>query len=428
MFLKGITKMKLNQSIARAIIALVLVLTTLFSASSCVLLNPEVLEEFFNQQFGDIGQIPENQNPDLNPDNNTQTGNQNNNVIPEFHPESKPGDESNATALQKTLLSTVLIYAQFGDSVSIGSGVIYQIDKKNGDAYIVTNQHVVFSAESGASTNISIYLYGMVLGTYAITAKYIGGTTTYDIAVLKIEGSEILKNSLAVAAPLGKSADVRLFDTVYAVGNPEAYGFSATKGMVSVRSETTSFIGAENEAVSVRVIRIDAPVNHGNSGGGVYNDNGQLIGILVAKTPGEDVEGLGYAIPVDLVKNLADNLLFHCNGTTMIKLNRALMGITISSGVIGPVVDENGCLVERQKVEVQSVSLTSLAFGKVRVGDIVNSITVDGVKAIATEVYVVSEHMLNARVGSTVVLNVTRGTETFDITFTITKNAITLEK
>ena len=403
--------MKLNQSICRAVVALALVITTLLSASSCALLNSDLLQQFFNQEQGDLGNIPENQNPDLNPDNNTQTGNQNNTVIPEFHPDSNVGDENNATALQQTLLSTVLVYAQFGDSVAIGSGVIYQIDKVNGDAYIITNQHVVYGAETGASTNITIYLYGMVLNSYAITAKYIGGTTTYDVAILKVEGSEVLKNSLAMAANLGKSADVRVFDTVYAVGNPNAYGFSVTKGMVSVRTETTSFTGAEDEVVSVRVIRIDAPINGGNSGGGVYNDKGQLIGIVVSKTPGTDIEGMGYAIPIDLVKNIADNLLFHCNGTTMIKLNRALMGITITSGVIGPDVDENGCVVNKEKVQVAEVSFTSLAFGKVRVGDVVNSLTVDGVTVLATEIHLISEHMLTARVGSTVVLNVTRGNQ-----------------
>ena len=137
---------------------------------------------------------------------------------------------------------------------------------------------------------------------------------------------------------------------------------------------------------------------------------------------------MGYAIPIDLVKNLADNILYHCNGTTMTKLNRALLGITISAKVIGPVIDENGALLEGAKVEVMEVSGSSLAFGKVMVGDIVNSITVDGVTVIATEVHVIPEHMLTARVGSLIVMNVTRGGETIDISFTITQSAITLER
>jgi S1-C subfamily serine protease len=137
---------------------------------------------------------------------------------------------------------------------------------------------------------------------------------------------------------------------------------------------------------------------------------------------------MGYAIPIDLVKNLADNILYHCDGENMTKLNRALLGITISAKVIGPVIDENGTLLEGARVQVMEVSRTSLAYGKVEIDDIVNSITVDGVTVLATEVYVIPEHMLTARVGSVIVMNVTRGSETFDITFTITEDAITLER
>jgi hypothetical protein len=112
----------------------------------------------------------------------------------------------------------------------------------------------------------------------------------------------------------------------------------------------------------------------------------------------------------------------------MIKLNRALLGITISAKVIGPVIDENGGLLQGAKVQVMEVSPTSLAYGKVQIDDVVNSITVDGVKVIATEVHIIPEHMLNARVGSVIVMNVTRGDQTFDITFTITNDSVILEK
>ena len=112
----------------------------------------------------------------------------------------------------------------------------------------------------------------------------------------------------------------------------------------------------------------------------------------------------------------------------MTKLNRPLLGITISAKVIGAIIDENGTLVERARVQVMNVSESSLAYGKVFVDDIVNSISVDGVTVMATEVYVIPEHMLTARVGSVIVMNVTRGDENIDITFTITESAITLER
>ena len=423
--------MKVNQSIIRTVVALMLVLTTLFSMSSCIFLDFGIYEDFFNQGFGDgdgdgDSQTPQTPNPDQN-QGGSQSGNQNNTQPPEFYPGSGQGDVTNVPALQQTLLSTVMIISKFELGSGAGSGIIYQIDREKGDAYIITNQHVVYS-DGEVSSSIKIYLYGMVLETYAIKASYVGGSVAYDIAVLKIEGSEILKNSYAKAATLGKSSEVRVFDTVYTVGNPEGYGFSATQGIVSVRTENIDLDGADGSSVSLHVMRIDAAVNHGNSGGGLYDREGRLIGIVSAKTQGEGVDNIGYAIPIDLVKNLADNILYHCNGTTMTKLNRALMGITISAKVIGPVIDENGGLLEAAKVEVIEISGSSLVYGKVKVGDVINSISVDGVKVEATEVHLVPEHMLTARVGSLIVLNVTRGGQTFDVTFTITKDDITLEK
>ena len=422
-----------NQKILRTAVALILVLTTLFSMSSCLFFDYGIYEDWYNQ-YQD--QQQGNQNPGGNNNNNNENNNNNqqqgggdntNTEIPEFYPGTGSGNAENVPALQQTLLSTVMIISEFGMSAGAGSGVIYQIDKEKGDAYIITNQHVVTDGNT-VSNNIKVYLFGMVLETYAIKATYIGGTTAYDIAVIKIEGSEILKNSYAKAAELGKSANVRVFDTVYAVGNPEASGFSATQGIISVRSENLELEGADGQLVTLRVMRVDAAVNHGNSGGGLYDAYGRLIGIVCAKIQGSDVDNMGYAIPIDLVKNLADNILYHCDGVNMTKLNRALLGITISSKVIGPVIDENGTLLEGAKVEVMEVSPTSLAYGKVQIGDVVNSISVDGVTVIATEVYVIPEHMLTARVGSVIVMNVTRGEQTFDITFTITEDAITLER
>ena len=85
---------------------------------------------------------------------------------------------------------------------SAGSGVIYSLEKENGNAYVITNYHVVYNADSvgtettaHVSDNISLYLYGGELSSGAIRATYLGGAMNYDIAVLKVEGSEVLKQS-----------------------------------------------------------------------------------------------------------------------------------------------------------------------------------------------------------------------------------------
>lgn len=417
--------MAFNKSIIRTLVALMLVLSMLFTASSCMLIDFDIYKELFGQDSneGDDNKpdTKPSPNPDLNPDDDP--------VDTEFYPGSGQGSIDNVSELQQTLLSTVLIISEFGLAAGAGSGVIYQIDKENGDAYIITNQHVVFNGNNGFSKNIKVYLYGMVLESYAISAKYVGGSTSYDIAVLKIEDSEVLKNSYAKAAVLGNSDNVHIFDTVYTVGNPEASGFSATQGIISVRSENLELEGADGNPISLRVMRVDAAINHGNSGGGLYNHLGQLIGIVCAKTQGSTVDNIGYAIPINLAKNLADNILDHCDGENNVKLNRTMLGITITAKVKGLIVDpDTGLLTEVEKVEVSEISAGSLAEGKVIVGDIVNSITVDGKTVVAREIHDIPEHMLTARVGSTVVMNVTRGDTTLNIEFTITENSVVLER
>ena len=419
-------QMKINQRVIRTVVAFMLVIATMLSMSSCLFVDYGTIQDIINggDQGGGGQHNPPEKDPSTNPDDDeNKDENGETTDVPDFYPGTESGNIESVTLLHQTLLSTVVVVA---DSY-VGSGVFYQVDKEKGDAYIITNQHVVFKNKQGIK-NIKIYLYGMVLESYAIEAKYIGGTTAYDIAVLKIEGSEILKKSLAQPATLGKSADVRMFDTVYAVGNPDGSGFSATQGIISVRSENLDLYAADDQLITVRVMRVDAAINQGNSGGGLYDENGKLIGIVNAKSSGTLIDNIGYAIPIDLAKNLADNIIYHCDGETMTKLNRAMLGITISAKVIGPVIDENGKLLEGALVQVMEVSNSSLAYGKVEVDDIVNSISVDGVKVNATEVYVIPEHMLTARVGSEIVMNITRGEETFDITFTITEDAITLEK
>ena len=267
----------------------------------------------------------------------------------------------------------------------------------------------------------------MELASYAIPATYIGGSVTYDIAVIKITGSEVLKNSYATAVEFESSENVRVFNKVYAVGNAEGAGLSATEGIVSVTSESINLSGADGSTISLRVMRIDAAVNHGNSGGGLYDENGKLIGIVSAKEVSEDVDNMGYAIPSDLVKRVADSIIKQCDGTTT-QITKALMGITITTYVSGLEIDKNGDVYQVELVEVTEISEGSLADGKVMVGDIINYIIVDGVKTNVSRTYHVTEAMIGTQGGSKIVLNVTRDGESMDITFTVISKALTTVK
>ena len=414
--------MKSNK-ILRILAVAVLCAVMMSSLTSCVLDFDFSFDEYipdfdYNEGFGGDG----SQNEGNNNENKVESEN-----YGDFYPGSGTGDVNGVKPLSKTLLSTVNIICGSALSSSAGSGVIYSIDKEKGDAYIITNCHVIYGSGKTASKDIKVYLYGMELSSYAIPATYIGGSVTYDIAVIKITGSEVLKNSYATAVEFASSDNVRVFDKVYAVGNAEGAGLSATEGIVSVTSENINLSGADGSTISLRVMRIDAAVNHGNSGGGLYDEDGKFIGIVSAKEVSEDIDNMGYAIPSDLVKKVADSIIRQCDGTTT-QITKALMGITITAYVSGLEIDKNGDVYQVELVEVTEISQGSLADGKVIVGDTINYITVDGVKTNVTRIHHVTEAMLGAQVGSKVVLNVNRGGEAININFTVTDGALTTVK
>ncbi len=346
------------------------------------------------------------------------------------------------TGKTRALFSTVTILANFevsyggiyggsqtGTDTMAGAGVIYKLDKEKGDAYIITNFHVVYNsnaiAANGISNNIKVYLYGQEYSDYAITATYLGGAMNYDIAILKIENSEVIKQSPVLAATLGDSEGVRVFDEVYAIGNPEGYGMSVTEGIISVESESLSMTSADGRTtVTFRVMRVSAAVNSGNSGGGLYDAGGKLIGIVNAKRQGADIDNIAYAIPVNLAAVLAENIIYHCDGLLKTAVYKCLLGVTITADSTGVVIDpETGVITKVDVVKVNSVEENSVASGKILEGDIITAITIDGVRHSVTRTHHLVDNMLSARVGSTVTVTVTRGSSSLDITVTIPESA-----
>lgn len=417
--------MKINKSLLRLTATVILVITVMLSLSSCVLdfgIFDDYLPDFDNDYSDGFGNNDE-QKPDYTPDTTPSDEDRET----EFYPDSGKDDTSGLSPLAKTMLSTVTIISGEGYNASAGSGVFYSVDRNSGDAYVVTNYHVVYSeSQRRVADKIEIYLYGMELSTYAIPAVFIGGSVTYDIALLKITGSEVIKNSYATAAQLAPSDGVRVFDKVYAVGNAEGGGLSVTEGIVSVNSESISLSAADGSLITLRVIRVDAAVNHGNSGGGLYDEDGRLIGIVAAKEVSEDIDNMGYAIHSDLVRQVVESILYYCNGYSVKVIKKPLMGITITTYVSGLKVDPDGKNVNTVGlVEIIEIASGSIAEGKLQVGDIINSITIDGAKREVSDMHHVTEFMLSARVGSKVILNVTRGGERVNVVITLTDACMT---
>ncbi len=317
-----------------------------------------------------------------------------------------------------------------------GSGVIYQIDA-NGNAFIVTNHHVVYDSssntENGISDKIYIYLYGLENEAFAIPATYVGGSANYDLAVLRVDADEVLKEAYesgaADAVSIGNSDKLSPGQTTIAIGNPSADelgGISVTSGIVSVDSEYITMTGVTgNSEVQFRVIRTDAPVNSGNSGGGMYNDSGELIGIVNAKISSSDIENIGYALPSNVVRAIADNIIDYCYGKDCESVMRGLLGITIEVSDYDTYFDtQSGLIVRTEEITVHEVTAGGLGEAILGAGDVIKSITIGDDTITVTRQHHLIDAMLDVRVGDTVSLVIIRdGVET-SVSTTITEASL----
>ncbi|MED2777905.1 trypsin-like peptidase domain-containing protein [Bacillus thuringiensis] len=193
----------------------------------------------------------------------------------------------------------------------LGSGVIY---KKSGNkAYIVTNNHVVDKANK---------LVVKLSDGKQVDAKLIGKDPWLDLAVVEIDGSTINK-----IATLGDSSKIRAGESAIAIGNPLGFDGSVTEGIISSKErEIPVAINGDNHADwQAQVIQTDAAINPGNSGGALFNQNGEVIGINSSKISQQAVEGIGFAIPINIAKPIIESL--EKDGT----VKRPALGVNVVS-------------------------------------------------------------------------------------------------
>lgn len=185
--------------------------------------------------------------------------------------------------------------SQVYESESSGSGII--VGQTDTELLIVTNNHVV----DGAQT-ISV---GFVDETVA-EAQLKGEDSDHDIAVVSVNLSDLSSDTLSSIKQIeiGSSSELKVGEQVIAIGNALGYGQSVTTGIVSALNRPVTIDGVTNE-----LIQTDAAINPGNSGGALLNMSGQLVGINSAKFSDTNVEGMGYAIPVDDVKDIIEELM-----------------------------------------------------------------------------------------------------------------------
>ncbi|MGY1826358.1 MULTISPECIES: S1C family serine protease [unclassified Blastococcus] len=211
----------------------------------------------------------------------------------------RTGEQSPVSDIAEAVIPAVVsIEVRVGQAGATGSGVV--IDGENG--YIVTNNHVISGADGIEGAEIrAVFSDGS-----GSAARIVGRDPASDLAVIKVEKPGL------VTATLGRSADVIVGDPVVAIGSPLGLAGTVTSGIVSAldRPVRLSGEGTDTNAV-ISAVQTDAPINPGNSGGALVDAEGALVGIntAIASTGAGGSIGLGFAIPVDTMKRIVEQLI-----------------------------------------------------------------------------------------------------------------------
>lgn len=286
------------------------------------------------------------------------------------------------------------IYSNYNyTSEGTGSGVII-----SSDGYILTNNHVIDGA-----TKISVRLRN----GDEYEASLVGKDSKTDIAIIKIEAENL------TVAKIGNSANSLVGDFVLAIGNPLGkLGGTVTYGYISALEREISVEGSV-----MNLMQFDAAVNPGNSGGGLFNANGELIGIVSAKSTGYDVEGLGFAIPINDVSQVINDILTHGYAT-----NRPFLGVSLkdstystNNGYYSGLFGMMGGQIQYGATVVSIVEDSAAEKAGIEVGDII--VSIDG-NVVSTASEAVSE-IANYNVDDKIEIGLIRNNRTKTVTVTL---------
>ncbi len=270
-----------------------------------------------------------------------------------------------------------------------GSGVII-----SESGYIVTNNHVIEDA-----TKITVTLKN----GESYEAEFVGtGSPDLDIALIKIDAPDLK------AAVLGDSDNLSVGEDIVVIGNPLGQlGGTVTNGIISSLSRDV-----EIEGVTMNLLQTNAAINPGNSGGGMFNDKGELVGIVVAKSTGDEVEGLGFVIPINQVDVILEDLTEYGYVRGNIRVGMSLVDVTTEQMAMMYNVENTG-------VYIQTISEASSAQSAgLRVGDRI--VSIDG-KEVNTADEVISL-FAEYEVGTVVKITVERNGQTGTLDLTLTED------
>ena len=289
-----------------------------------------------------------------------------------------------------------IFYNSSGTAKASGSGIII-----SEDGYILTNNHIVSSTsesnnafyEVGKANKVTVKLYN---DDTEYEAQIIGTDSQTDLAVIKIDKTGL------TPAELGDSDSVQVGEFAMAIGNPLGLDNSVTAGIVSaVNREVTDSDGNKYLA-----IQTDAAINAGNSGGALVNSQGQVIGVNTLKLSGEDVEGVGFAIPINSTKEIYEQLIQYN------KVKRPYIGIG------GIDLDEETAKKNNLVVGIYIKTIEDFSAAEkagLRIGDVI--IEADGQKI--TTMDELNEIKNSKSIGDTIELKVYRNGNEKEVTVTL---------
>jgi putative serine protease PepD len=299
-------------------------------------------------------------------------------------------DGSIAKIAADALPSVVTIRIKTSDGNGTGSGFV--IDNQG---HILTNNHVATAGGSGGSLTVELNN-----GT-SLPASVVGSDASYDLAVLKIDASDI--------PPLqfGASKDVVVGDGVIAVGAPLGLDATVTSGIVSALNRPVSAGDGSGDQSFINAIQTDAAINPGNSGGPLLDMNGKVIGVnsAIARVPGSSSDsggniGVGFAIPSDQASKTAQQLI--ATG----KADHPALGVRVDQGFTG-----DGAKLASGGVQSGSAA----ARAGLQDGDVI--VEFEGQKVQDANSLIVAVRARN--VGDTVTMKVQRGGQTVNVSMTL---------
>ncbi len=298
-------------------------------------------------------------------------------------------NDSISESIDKVYDSVVVVNNYRGSRLTgYGSGFVYKKDNKYG--YIMTNNHVVEDADEVIVT---------LSNGEDVPATVLGTDSYMDVAVLRIDEDKVLQ-----VAEIGDSTESKLGDTVFTVGTPVSteYAGTVTKGIISGENREITVTNNGSEYM-MEAIQIDASINPGNSGGPLVNINGEVIGVNSVKLVESSVEGMGFAIPIEVAMSQVEKLE---NGEEIV---RPVIGVSLYDLDSLPLIGNSDLKIDssiKSGVVVNSVESGSDAeeAGLER-NDIIIKVDGTSVKGSAHLKYLLYKHEIGDSVRLTIIRN-----------------------